>query len=160
MAVLPTDACCLVLAAGRGRRMGGPKALMQVHGQPWWRLQRERLAAAGVESLWIASPDVAAAWTDIPDAPRHLTTAPAADAPPHSTPEPLPMFASLMLGVGCCSGRCCRSRSSTSSTKSAQARGAATETNATTGIERKRARIKALLDLRHFKVASSPDWTQ
>ena len=80
--------------------MGGPKALMQVLGQPWWRLQRERLTAAGVESLWIASPDVAAAWTDIPDAPRHLTTAPAADAPPHSTPEPLPMFASLMLGVG------------------------------------------------------------
>lgn len=80
--------------------MGGPKALMQVHGQPWWRLQLQRLAAAGLESLWIASPEVAAAWTNTSDAPRHLTTTPAAEAGHPSTPEPLPMFASLMLGVG------------------------------------------------------------
>jgi CTP:molybdopterin cytidylyltransferase MocA len=38
--------------------MGGPKALMDVGGRPWWRWQMERLDAAGLESVWVVSEDV------------------------------------------------------------------------------------------------------
>ena len=51
----------VVLAAGRGTRMGGPKALMEVRGRVWWRWQREWLApaeAAGATVVWLVSPVV------------------------------------------------------------------------------------------------------
>jgi nicotine blue oxidoreductase len=51
----------LILAAGRGTRMGGPKALMTVNGRPWWITQCERLASADVAPVWIVSPSVRAA---------------------------------------------------------------------------------------------------
>jgi CTP:molybdopterin cytidylyltransferase MocA len=51
----------IVLAAGRGTRMGGPKATMSVGGRPWWMWQSERLAAAGVAAVWVVSPVVRAA---------------------------------------------------------------------------------------------------
>jgi nicotine blue oxidoreductase len=48
----------VILAAGRGTRMGGPKALMEVEGRPWWRTQQERLG--GLPCVWVAAPEVAA----------------------------------------------------------------------------------------------------
>ena len=35
--------------------MGGPKALMQVGGRVWWRIQEERLGAAGVAPVNMVS---------------------------------------------------------------------------------------------------------
>jgi CTP:molybdopterin cytidylyltransferase MocA len=52
-----SDWCVLVLAAGRGARMGGPKALMQVRGRAWWQVQEERLGS--IPRVWVASPIVA-----------------------------------------------------------------------------------------------------
>lgn len=69
--------------------MGGPKALMTVGGQPWWRVQEQRLALAGIARLWVVSPDVRAAV-------RGLTTA---DADPDC-----PMFASVLAGVRAAQG--------------------------------------------------------
>lgn len=74
----------VVLAAGRGRRMGGPKALMRVVGREWWRLQEERLEHAGVHRVWVVSPAVRAQV-------RGLTTA---EADPDA-----PMFASVLAGM-------------------------------------------------------------
>lgn len=51
----------IILAAGAGKRMGTPKALMTVEGQPWWRMQADRLRAIGVPALWIINEQVAAA---------------------------------------------------------------------------------------------------
>lgn len=84
----------IVLAAGRGRRMGGPKALMEVGGVPWWREQERRIAAAargvpGLESCWVASPDVMSAWAEAPDRPGRVAMA---------DPD-APMFASVAAGV-------------------------------------------------------------
>lgn len=45
----------LVLAAGRGTRMGGPKALMRVRDEAWWRHQDRRLREVGVPATWIVS---------------------------------------------------------------------------------------------------------
>ncbi len=50
----------LVLAAGLGRRMGTPKALMQVAGRPWWRHQADRLNALEAGVSWVVSPHVRA----------------------------------------------------------------------------------------------------
>jgi CTP:molybdopterin cytidylyltransferase MocA len=54
---LASDQVAIVLAAGRGRRMGTPKALMQVASRPWWQWQAERLREAGVPDLWVVSPE-------------------------------------------------------------------------------------------------------
>lgn len=54
------DQVAVVLAAGRGTRMGGPKALMTVGGRPWWVWQSERLARERIPSLWVVSPEVRA----------------------------------------------------------------------------------------------------
>lgn len=47
----------IVLAAGKGRRMGGPKLVMDAGGRPWWRVQSERLAAAGVRPIWVVAAE-------------------------------------------------------------------------------------------------------
>lgn len=84
----------IVLAAGRGRRMGGPKALMQVAGRVWWRNQERRIGAAaralgGLKSCWVASPDVMAAWAGVADRPAWVVAG-----------EPdAPMFVSVAAGV-------------------------------------------------------------
>ncbi|MBK9187526.1 MAG: nucleotidyltransferase family protein [Phycisphaerales bacterium] len=79
--------CVLVLASGRGVRMGGPKAIMPVGGEAWWRVQMRRLA--GVESVWVVSALVEA------EMGRHD------DAPAHRVPgdSETPMFASVVAGM-------------------------------------------------------------
>lgn len=88
----PTDPSrwlVIVLAAGRGLRMGAPKALMMVRGEPWWRTQSRRLAQAGVHALWVVSPEVEGSMRDKPDAPvRRVISDPLA-----------PMFASVLAGL-------------------------------------------------------------
>ncbi len=82
----------LVLAAGRGVRMGGPKALMMVGGRAWWRVQQERLASAGIETVWVVSREVGAAMR------RDLRQGDAAMEIAESDPG-LPMFASVAAGI-------------------------------------------------------------
>ncbi len=48
----------IVLAAGRGVRAGGPKALHSVQGRAWWEIQRERLERVGLPVVWVVSPRV------------------------------------------------------------------------------------------------------
>ncbi len=79
----------MILAAGRGIRMGGPKALMMVGGRAWWQEQRERLRAAGVRDVWVVSPVVFEAMKGEADAPERIVLSDA-DAP---------MFASIVAGV-------------------------------------------------------------
>src|SRR5262249_41385735 len=43
--------------------MGGPKALMRVHGRAWWEAQEEWLDRGGAARLWVVSPEVRAAMT-------------------------------------------------------------------------------------------------
>lgn len=74
----------LVLAAGRGLRMGGPKALMSVAGAPWWRLQEARLRRALVTPWWVIAPGD---WTALPTG-RWVAGRPAE-----------PMFESLRAGL-------------------------------------------------------------
>lgn len=80
----------IVLAAGRGTRMGGPKALMQVAGRPWWSRQLERLVDAGVTPLWVLSPQVRATLEKEPS----FLKQPVVEADPHA-----PMFESVRAGV-------------------------------------------------------------
>lgn len=81
----------LVLAAGRGRRMGGPKALMPVGGRPWHHWQSERLARLDFPATWVVSPAVARAM---------LAEPPPTGAPPLVTADPdAPMFASVHAGL-------------------------------------------------------------
>ncbi len=82
--------CVLVLAAGRGRRMGGPKGLMSVDGRAWWFVQQERIAASGRNAAWVVSPVVRSAIERAPGAALHLV-----DADPDA-----PMFASVLAGLG------------------------------------------------------------
>ncbi|MBL8746360.1 MAG: NTP transferase domain-containing protein [Phycisphaerae bacterium] len=62
----------LVLAAGRGLRMGGPKALMRVGGREWWRVQRDRLRAVGAREVWVVSEEVRRAWAGEAEAPAEV----------------------------------------------------------------------------------------
>ena len=79
----------LVLGAGRGRRMGGPKPLMDAGGRPWWRVQESRLDAAGIPRLWVLSDDAGAAMLDAGFIPERATIA---------DPD-APMFESLAAGI-------------------------------------------------------------
>ena len=85
---MPSSDPVIVLAAGRGTRMGGPKALMDVAGEPWWRRQCSALAEVTNTQIWVLSPDVRHSLTD-PPAPIDIVEADA-----HS-----PMFASLTTGL-------------------------------------------------------------
>jgi CTP:molybdopterin cytidylyltransferase MocA len=82
-----SDAWVLVLAAGQGRRMGGPKALMQVAGRPWWQWQMERLAASQLRQQWVVSEFV-------------RQSIPAGALPDYSVAQAdAPMFESLIRGI-------------------------------------------------------------
>lgn len=84
-----SDQHVLVLAAGSGRRMGGPKALMEVGGRVWWELQRERIERTGVPATWVVSPDVRAGMTAPGSIPVRMVDSSAQ----------LPMFASFLRGI-------------------------------------------------------------
>lgn len=67
--------------------MGGPKAIMQVAGRPWWHWQRERMGLTGLSQHWVMSRSVRHA---IPTAEIAEATESASDAP---------MFDSVVLGL-------------------------------------------------------------
>lgn len=53
------DGCAIVvLAAGRGTRMGGPKALMRCDSATWWEQQQQRLDLLGGECRWVVTDNV------------------------------------------------------------------------------------------------------
>jgi CTP:molybdopterin cytidylyltransferase MocA len=79
----------LVLAAGRGTRMGRPKALMEVGGRPWWRVQQDRLVRCGRPPVWMVGSAVRTALSERPDAPPRMIDADSAS----------PMFMSVLAGV-------------------------------------------------------------
>lgn len=82
-----TQTTAIILAAGAGKRMGTPKALMTVDGQPWWRMQADRLRAIGVPALWIINEQVATAMqSNTPS--QHTIVDPSK-----------PMLASVLAGV-------------------------------------------------------------
>ncbi|HMN40282.1 MAG TPA: NTP transferase domain-containing protein [Phycisphaerales bacterium] len=77
----------IVLAAGRGVRAGGPKALHVVNGRPWWEIQRERLERVGLPMVWVVSERVRTGMGE--KAPERVVIA----------DEMAPMFASVLAGV-------------------------------------------------------------
>jgi CTP:molybdopterin cytidylyltransferase MocA len=79
----------LVLAAGRGRRMGVAKALMPVAGRPWWRWQSDRLSHLDWPVTWVVSEHVDGKLAGVDEAPPDRVIA-ADDAP---------MFESVLAGV-------------------------------------------------------------
>lgn len=79
----------IVLAAGRGTRMGVPKALMPTPRGVWWRVQAARLREAGAEATWVVSEDVRSLMGREPDAPEGMVVASSA----------APMFASVVAGL-------------------------------------------------------------
>ncbi|MBX3359642.1 MAG: NTP transferase domain-containing protein [Phycisphaeraceae bacterium] len=89
----------IVLAAGRGERMGGPKALMRVGpgrggAEPWWKAQSRRIADAGFaprQVIWVVSQTVADGIGDDPSG-GGVERAVAVDSR-------APMFASVIAGV-------------------------------------------------------------
>lgn len=79
----------LILAAGKGSRMGTPKALMQSRTTPWWQTQLARLHAARIDSVWVLSPEVNAVIGTGSLAPANIVIA-----------DPSrPMFASIRSGI-------------------------------------------------------------
>lgn len=79
----------LILAAGKGSRMGTPKALMMCADRPWWEIQAARLREAGVESRWVVSPEVFARLDSGGIGPADLI----------QSDSSLPMFASVRTGI-------------------------------------------------------------
>lgn len=79
----------LVLAAGRGKRMGTPKALMEVEGRVWWQMQAAAIERLGLESTWVVSPEVRDAMEASGGCPSELVL-----GEPDS-----PMFTSLVVGL-------------------------------------------------------------
>lgn len=78
----------IVLAAGCGVRAGGPKALHRVSGRPWWHIQRERLALAGLPVVWVISDRVRISMASDGGPPQSAVIA----------DELSPMFTSLLAG--------------------------------------------------------------
>lgn len=69
--------------------MGGPKALMDVDGRPWWIWQEGSLRHAGMRSRWVVNEMVLAGFESCSVAPRVCEVADGS----------APMFVSLLLGV-------------------------------------------------------------
>lgn len=83
----------IVLAAGRGKRMGGPKVLMKVAGINWRTHQWCALHNANLAPVWVVSPEVRAAI-----GPEFMATKGVARALVDADPD-APMFDSLRAGL-------------------------------------------------------------
>lgn len=81
-----------MLAAGRGTRMGGPKAAMRVGDRPWCQVQCERLEKTGILATWVVSNESLAALKSVPGAACMIARTVLADSS-------RPMFESLVAGV-------------------------------------------------------------
>jgi len=79
----------LILAAGKGSRMGTPKALMNSGNKPWWQTQLARLHQARIESVWVLSPEVHAIIGVGSLAPANVVI----------SDSSRPMFASICAGI-------------------------------------------------------------
>jgi len=79
----------LILAAGKGSRMGTPKALMHGGNEPWWQTQLARLRDARIESVWVLSPEVHAIIGVGTLAPANIVI----------SDSSRPMFASICAGI-------------------------------------------------------------
>jgi len=91
------DRChVLILAAGRGTRMGGPKALMLANGRPWWQIQHSRVQALGIPTTWVVSEAVK----------KVVLVGAGTAGPPRMVVanDGLPMFSSLVAGLRLLSG--------------------------------------------------------
>ncbi|MGH7131769.1 MAG: nucleotidyltransferase family protein [Phycisphaerales bacterium] len=82
----------LVLAAGRGTRMGEPKATMRVGDRPWCQVQCERLEKIGIAATWVVSDESLAALKSVPGAACKVARTVRADSSK-------PMFESVIAGV-------------------------------------------------------------
>lgn len=80
----------VMLAAGRGSRAGGPKALHAVAGRVWWQIQHESLMRLGRPVTWVVSSRVAEAWRGEAGIPNHVVIA---------ANDEQPMFASVLAGL-------------------------------------------------------------
>lgn len=87
----------VVLAAGRGSRMGGPKALMTMGGETWWRVQMRRLGEAGLRQVWVVSDAVRDAMEAGEPSSEEVEWLVVADAD-------APMFESVLAGVSALEG--------------------------------------------------------
>lgn len=81
----------ILLAGGQGRRAGGPKATKLVDGRPWWRLQREAIAADAGPVVVVLHPD---AW--------QAAEPPQGDEPCAMADPDGPPFDSLQRGLALC----------------------------------------------------------
>jgi len=79
----------LILAAGKGSRMGTPKALMNSGKEPWWQTQLSRLHDARIDSIWVLSPEVHTIIGAGSLAPSNIVLSDSAR----------PMFASICAGI-------------------------------------------------------------
>ena len=84
-----SDCHLMVLAAGRGTRMGGPKALRSLPESPWWREQQARLSRVPCPATWVVSEPVRAALSTSEGAPERVVSA----------EDGLPMFESILTGL-------------------------------------------------------------
>jgi nicotine blue oxidoreductase len=83
----------IVLAAGRGKRMGGPKILMKVDGIRWQAHQQSALYNARLAPVWVVSPEVRKVI-----GPEFMRTKGVAQALVDADPD-APMFESLRAGL-------------------------------------------------------------
>ncbi len=79
----------IVLAAGRGVRAGGPKALHRVGTEVWWTVQQKRLARVGLPVTWVVSERVRDGMAAGGAMPERVVIA----------DEHAPMFASVLAGM-------------------------------------------------------------
>lgn len=81
----------IVLAAGRGTRAGGPKALHRVGTEQWWMVQQKRLVRVGLPVTWVVSERVRDGMAAGGAMPERVVIA----------DEHAPMFASVLAGMDC-----------------------------------------------------------
>jgi CTP:molybdopterin cytidylyltransferase MocA len=79
----------IILAAGRGLRAGGPKALHRLRDEAWWKVQAGRIATIGLPTTWVISRRVQDGMVHDGGPPPGAVLA----------DEMAPMFASVLAGA-------------------------------------------------------------